>query len=125
MEDVFDDIINPPQQTQAEIKAIAASNVKQMTVSFASSAIAQRNEGFAHIWDAAKLYGLTPQQVCDALGTSAASIFHRDGSFCQWVVDNIPQLASMLRLPPPDATITYETDGEGNETGHVTITMPE
>lgn len=123
MADVFDLLTNRPEPTLAERKAVAANNVTEMTVAFAGGIVQQLNELYSHVWESP--LKLTPQQVCDSLGTNAASIFKRHGAFVGFVATQIPQLLPLLRLPPSDAKITYETDADGNETGRVLITMPE
>lgn len=122
-QDIFDLVLEPPTPTLADRKKNAANNLTMMAISFAANSVNQLNAMYAHVWENPDR--LTPEQVCDALGNQAASLFKRHGAFVGFVYQFLPQLASQIRLPPSDATITYETDADGNETGRVTITRSE
>lgn len=121
--DVFDLVATRPEPTIADRKLTAARNITEMTVQFAGGVVAQLNEMYAQVWDSP--LKIAPEQVCDALGDKGASMFRRHGAFVAFIASELPQLLPLVRVPPADATITYETDADGNETGRVIISRSE
>jgi hypothetical protein len=110
-------LTNPNPPDEADRIRAAILNLSRTT--FASMLEAQRR-GIDLLWhgEAQGLHGLTPQQVCDALGEDAAKVFAFHGALTDFIVQqSVADGVSVdLALPPfafvmnQDGTVTVSSD---------------
>jgi hypothetical protein len=104
-------IANPHanQPTRGTRARESAEAVKQIAIKSVLQFVQSLNEGFDLIWS--NEYGLSPQEVCDALGTEASGVFQRHASAAQYLVSQSPAVAPLLRQLNPQYVILHEPDG--------------
>lgn len=105
------------QPTRAELASMAAEHVKSLSVRATIDFVEAMNNGLSVVWN--NPLGLTAQEVLDALGTDASSIFADHAATIAYLADRAPSILAMVQLPPADATITHHPGGT------VTVTFPE
>lgn len=110
-------LLTPAADTSIEAtQARAAQRIGQLTAAGYDQLVRLQREGIDLVWRNAD--GLTPQQVCDALGTSAAKVFAIHSALTQALVsaqqaDGIPvsvALPTHEYVINPDGTVSVAAD---------------
>ena len=101
---------NQPQQLTLEQKqAAVAGAIKRTAAANYQQLVRIQKEGIRTVWNNPQ--GLTPQQVCDALGADAVKVFDIHGI----LTDAIVQIAGRDGVAPdvalPKKTFTRNQDG--------------
>ena len=100
---------NISQLTTEQKQAAVASSIKRTAVVNYQQLVRIQKEGIRTVWN--NPYGLTPQQVCDALGTDAVKVFDIHGV----LTDAIVQIADRDGVTPdvalPKKNFTRNQDG--------------
>lgn len=104
-------LANPQQNqpTRGQRAKESADAVKQIAVQSVVQFVNQLNQGFQLIWS--NPVGLSPQEVCDALGADAAGVFQRHAATAAFLVKQAPAIAPMLATVPEGYKIAYNEDG--------------
>ena len=98
------------ERTKDQIKADVANTIAKESQEFYETLVRRYNDVMNKFWNHQKL---TPQEICDALGTDAKSLF-----------DNGTQLATMILTikPTEDRLKLPEFESVKNSDGSVVIT---
>jgi hypothetical protein len=104
-------LANPQQNqpTRGQRAKESADAIKQIAVQSVVQFVNNINQGFQLIWQ--NQMGLSPQEVCDALGTDARGVFERHAATAQFLVTQAPAIAALLATVPDGYTISYNEDG--------------
>jgi hypothetical protein len=97
----------PPQQPSIpdRVSTLIKDTVRQTY----SQLIHDQGEGIQTLWF--NQYGLTPQQVCDSLGTEAGKVFKAHGLLTQLIIDlaTLDGVQPAIAIPP--CAFTINSDG--------------
>lgn len=104
---------NPNPRSARQVREQAIQLVPQRVAALGTRMFTQlvemQRKSISFVWDHPR--GLTPQEVCDALGTEAGNAFHIHGMFTQAILD----IAAVEGVTPdillPDKAFTVNADG--------------
>lgn len=109
-------ILNRPPPTEADRVVGAIESASYQTYSYL---LEKQQAGIDLVWHGPELglHSLTPQQVCDALGTKAAKLFAWHGQLTRFLLTQgaVEGFTPAVKFPVnaftenPDGTITIDT----------------
>lgn len=94
----------------------ASEAIKQIAVQAVAHYANSINQGFDLLWNNPN--GLSPQEVCNALGTDGVAVFAKHKATAEFLVSQVPVLATILKQVPDGYKISFSQDG------NVTIVEP-
>lgn len=103
-------VLSPSQDTSLEAKQTrAAARIKSLTSQNYQQLLRAQKSGIDLVWRNSE--GLTPQQVCDALGTSAGKIFAIHGTITDALVAAQTADGVAVNVALPTNAFTVNQDG--------------
>lgn len=104
---------NPNPRSPAQVREQAVQFVPQRVAALGTrmfdQLIEMQRKSISFVWDHPR--GLTPQEVCDALGAEAATAFQIHGLFTQAILDIAAVEGITPDLALPDKAFTVNKDG--------------
>lgn len=104
-------LLNPDQHepTKEDDKLRIANRIKENIQITYQELINTQNSGIEILWKNNR--ELTPQEICDALGTDAAQIFKLHGILTRAIVDIATESGISPDIRTPDNAFTVNVDG--------------